>query len=85
MVSFGMKTGIVGLLGKTVSLMENMGFLWLVYSGFELDRRAADSPCSKTQDLRKQKSTRCSLRYHITFLRPNLSKNSQKRSKSEIL
>lgn len=27
---------MLGLLGKTVALMENMGFLWLVYSGFEL-------------------------------------------------
>ncbi|GAB6173311.1 hypothetical protein JCM15765_27890 [Paradesulfitobacterium aromaticivorans] len=27
---------MLGLLGKTVSLMENLGFLWLVYSGFEL-------------------------------------------------
>lgn len=31
-----MDPGVLGLLGKTVSLMENMGFLWLVYSGFEL-------------------------------------------------
>lgn len=32
-----MKPDILGLLGKTVSLMENMSFLWLVYSGFELE------------------------------------------------
>lgn len=31
-----MEPGALGLLGKTISLMENMGFLWLVYSGFEL-------------------------------------------------
>lgn len=31
-----MDPGVLRLLGKTVSLMENMGFLWLVYSGFEL-------------------------------------------------
>jgi len=31
-----MDPGILRLLGKTVSLMENMGFLWLVFSGFEL-------------------------------------------------
>ncbi|HWQ72052.1 MAG TPA: class I SAM-dependent methyltransferase [Desulfitobacteriaceae bacterium] len=31
-----MESGILGLLGKTVALMENLGFLWLVYSGFEL-------------------------------------------------
>jgi SAM-dependent methyltransferase len=31
-----MESGMLSLLGKTVALMENMGFLWLVYSGFEL-------------------------------------------------
>lgn len=32
-----MQTGILALLGKTVTLMENLGFLWLVHTGFELD------------------------------------------------
>lgn len=32
-----MQTGILTLLGKTVSLMESLGFLWLVHTGFELD------------------------------------------------
>lgn len=32
-----MDTGMLALLGKTVSLMENLGFLWLVYTGFELN------------------------------------------------
>jgi len=31
-----MEIGMLTLLGKTVTLMESMGFLWLVYSGFEL-------------------------------------------------
>lgn len=32
-----MQTGILTLLGKTVTLMESLGFLWLVHTGFELD------------------------------------------------
>lgn len=32
-----MDTGMLALLGKTVNLMENLGFLWLVYTGFELN------------------------------------------------
>lgn len=32
-----MDTGMLALLGKTVSLMENLGFLWLVYTGYELN------------------------------------------------
>ncbi len=51
-----MDPNVLKLLGKTVGLMENMGFLWLVYSGFELqlweqlqkeitiDRLLADNP-----------------------------------------
>lgn len=31
-----METGMLTLLGKTVTLMESMGFLWLVHTGFEL-------------------------------------------------
>lgn len=31
-----METGMLTLLGKTITLMESLGFLWLVYSGFEL-------------------------------------------------
>jgi len=29
--------GMMGLLGKTISLMEDLGFLWLVHTGFELN------------------------------------------------
>jgi len=29
--------GMLALLGKTVSIMENLGFSWLVYTGFELN------------------------------------------------
>lgn len=32
-----MDAGMLALLGKTVTLMENLGFLWLVYTGFELN------------------------------------------------
>ena len=32
-----MEIGMLALLGKTVSLMENLGFLWLVHTGFELN------------------------------------------------
>jgi SAM-dependent methyltransferase len=32
-----LEIGMLALLGKTVSLMENLGFLWLVYTGFELN------------------------------------------------
>lgn len=32
-----MELGMLGLFGKTVSLMENLGFLWLVHTGFELN------------------------------------------------
>jgi len=32
-----MDIGMLALLGKTVSLMENFGFLWLVHTGFELN------------------------------------------------
>lgn len=32
-----MEIGMLALLGKTISLMENLGFLWLVYTGFELN------------------------------------------------
>lgn len=32
-----MEIGMLTLLGKTVSTMENLGFSWLVYSGFELN------------------------------------------------
>jgi len=28
---------MMGLMGKTVSLMENLGFLWLIHTGFELN------------------------------------------------
>jgi SAM-dependent methyltransferase len=31
-----MEFGMLTLLGKTVTLMESMGFLWLLYTGFEL-------------------------------------------------
>lgn len=32
-----MQIGMLALLGKTVSLMENLGFLWLVHTGYELN------------------------------------------------
>lgn len=32
-----MEIGMLALLGKTVSLMENLGFLWLLHTGFELN------------------------------------------------
>lgn len=32
-----MDIGMLALLGKTVSLMENLGFMWLVHTGFELN------------------------------------------------
>lgn len=32
-----METGMLTLLGKTVTLMESLGFLWLIHTGFELD------------------------------------------------
>ncbi|HBV87422.1 MAG TPA: class I SAM-dependent methyltransferase [Desulfosporosinus sp.] len=31
-----MEIGMLALLGKTVSLMENLGFMWIVHTGFEL-------------------------------------------------
>ncbi|AET69476.1 methylase involved in ubiquinone/menaquinone biosynthesis [Desulfosporosinus orientis DSM 765] len=32
-----MDVGMMALLSKTVSLMENLGFMWLVHTGFELN------------------------------------------------
>jgi SAM-dependent methyltransferase len=32
-----MESGALALLGKTVTLMESLGFLWLVHTGFELN------------------------------------------------
>lgn len=32
-----MDIGMPSLLGKTVSLVENLGFKWLVHTGFELN------------------------------------------------
>lgn len=32
-----MKIGMMALMGKTISLMEKLGFLWLVHSGFKLN------------------------------------------------
>lgn len=32
-----MDIGMLSLLGKTISLMENLGFLWLVHTGYELN------------------------------------------------
>lgn len=32
-----MELGMLSLLGKTVSLMESLGFLWLVHTGYELN------------------------------------------------
>lgn len=32
-----METGMLTLLGKTVTLMESLGFLWLIHTGYELD------------------------------------------------
>lgn len=32
-----MEIGMMALMGKTISIMENFGFLWLVHTGFELN------------------------------------------------
>lgn len=32
-----LEIGMLALLGKTVTLMENLGFMWLVHTGFELN------------------------------------------------